>query len=183
MLERGIIIPSQSSYSSPVLLVIKADNTWRFCVDYIALNSKTIKDKFPIQVIDELLEKLHGAKYFTKLACTIKSECTLQTWRRQHSAPTTATSSSWLYFSASPTHLTLSKLWWMRYFRHTYRNSFLFFLWYSYLQSLLVGHLAHLRSVFNLLTTHQLFLKKSKCFIAQHQVSYLSHIISGEGVD
>jgi hypothetical protein len=45
-----------------------------------------------------------------------------------------------------------------------------------------VGHLAHLRFVFDLLATHQLFLKKSKCFIAQHQVSYLSHIISGEGV-
>ena len=45
-----------------------------------------------------------------------------------------------------------------------------------------VGHLAHLQFVFDLLTTHQLFLKKFKCFIAQHQVSYLGHIISGEGV-
>ena len=67
LLQAGLIEYSISPFASPVLLVQKKDGTWRFCVDYRKLNSITIKNRFPMPVIEEILEELAGSKFFTKL--------------------------------------------------------------------------------------------------------------------
>jgi hypothetical protein len=67
MLAKGWIQPSLSPFSSPALLVRKKTGDWRLCVDYKRLNAQTVKNKYPLPIIDELLDELHGATWFTSL--------------------------------------------------------------------------------------------------------------------
>lgn len=67
MLKHNIIRESNSAYASPVVLVKKPDNTWRFCVDYRKLNKKVITDSYPLPVIDDIILYLSKARYFADL--------------------------------------------------------------------------------------------------------------------
>jgi len=67
MMSQSFIRPNQSPFASPILLVKKKDSSWYFCVDYCQLNSLTIKDKFPIPLVKDLMDELHQAKFFSKL--------------------------------------------------------------------------------------------------------------------
>jgi hypothetical protein len=67
LLEKGLIRPSTSPWGAPVLFAPKSDGGLPMCLDYRALNKGTIKDKNPIPRVDEIFDRLQGAKHFTTL--------------------------------------------------------------------------------------------------------------------
>jgi len=67
MLDQEAIQVSSSPFASPIVLVGKKDGSWRLCVDYRELNSHTFKDKFPIPIIEELIDELVGSTIYTEL--------------------------------------------------------------------------------------------------------------------
>ena len=66
-LEKNLIRPSKSPWASPVVLVKKKNRKMRFCVDYRKLNAVTKKDKYPLPLINEIIDHLNGAKWFTSI--------------------------------------------------------------------------------------------------------------------
>eukprot|EP00983_Pelagomonas_calceolata_P031479 987401-Pelagomonas_calceolata.AAC.1 len=67
LLKLGLIVPSSSPYDVPVLFVGKKDGSLRMCIDYRALNKITVKNKYPLPRIDQLMDSLASAKVFTSL--------------------------------------------------------------------------------------------------------------------
>ena len=67
LLDQGWIRPSTSPYGAPVLFIPKKDGKWRLCIDYRALNKITTKNRYPLPKVEELMDRLHGAQYFTKI--------------------------------------------------------------------------------------------------------------------
>ena len=67
LLDKGYILPSSSPWGSPVLLVEKKDGSLRMVVDYRGLNEVTIKNKYPLPMINDLFDRLQGAKVFSKI--------------------------------------------------------------------------------------------------------------------
>lgn len=198
LLKQGVITHSSSPFSSPVLLVKKNDKptdpysefnfvqAWWLVVDYRHLNALTVKGKYPLPVIDELLDELSGALWFSKLDLRVgyhqirlapgeESKTAFQTHNGHYEfkvmafgltgAP--ATFQHAMNASLAPV---------MRKFALVFFDDILIY------SSTLEDHLKHVREVLEILLCDQWQAKLSKCAFAQQRIAYLGHVISAEGV-
>jgi hypothetical protein len=186
MIKVGVVTPSMSPFASPVLLVKKKDGSWRFCVDYRKLNSMTIKNKFPLPVVDELLDELAATKFFIKLDLRAGYH---QIRMRPEDEDKTAfkTYHGHFQFWVMPFGLINAPAT----FQCIMNSIFAPFLRKCiivFLDDILIYnpswslHLTHLRMVFDILRESQFFIKLSKCEFGQTSIHYLGHIISDVGV-
>ena len=188
MLRDEVIRPSTSPWASPVVMVKKRDGTMRFCVDFRKMNDATIKDAHPLPRIDDTLESLHGAQYFTTL--DLKSGYWQVPIREEDKEKTAfRTSSGQLYeFNQLPFGLCNAPATFSRLMDRTLAGLAWNICLY-YLDDIIVfsstwaEHLERLRAVFERLRRANLKLGARKCHLAAREVSFLGYRVTPEGLE
>ena len=180
-LEMGVITPSKSEWASPVLLVPKSDGSWRFCVDYRRLNQMTLKDSYPLSRMDECLDSLGDAAYFTTL------DANSGYWQMKvhppHRHKTALVCHRGVFeYNRMPFGLCTAPA----SFQRTVDIVLSGFRWKSclvYLDDVIVfsknfdEHLSHVSEVLTALRNAGFSLNLKKCEFFKQQVDYLGHVI------
>ena len=186
MLEHGFIRPSDSPYGAPVLFVPKKDGSLRFCIDYRWLNKKTVKNRYPLPLPEELFDRLGSAKVFSKI--DLRSGY----WQmpvKPGDVHKTAFKTRWgLYeFLVMPFGVTNAPAQFMNMMNALlgeYLDKFVL----VFLDDVLIysanpqDHAEHLRKVLGKLREHKLFAKASKCEMLKTSVEFLGQQISRGGM-
>ena len=184
--KQGFIRPSKAPYASPVLFVKKKDGTMRMCVDYRALNQATIKNKYPLPRIDELFDRLQGAKFFTKLDLRSGYH---QIRIAEEDVEKTAFRCRYGHYEylVMPFGLTNAPATFMHLMNTILRPHLDHFV-IVFIDDILIysrtleDHRRHLTEVLQILRQHKLYAKESKCEIVQHSVEFLGHRIDENGL-
>jgi hypothetical protein len=186
LLITGVICPSYRPYSSRVVMVLKKEGSWRMYPDFCALNKLTIKDKLPILVIDDLLDELIDAQFFTKLDLHSGYH---QIRMKEEYIPKTSfqTHEGHYEFLVMPFGLCNSPSTFQSLMNHVF-HPFIHHFVLVFFDDILIyiktwtTHISHVDQVLHLLSQHQLFLKKSKFSFGASEVEYLGHIVGKDGV-
>ncbi|CAI7932864.1 unnamed protein product [Closterium sp. NIES-54] len=186
LLDKGLIQPSTSPYGAPVLFTPKPDGSLRMCIDYRALNKQTIKNKYPIPRIDDLLDQLRGATVFSKLDLRLGY---WQMWMADNSVHKTAFRTRYgsYQYLVMPFGLTNAPATFQAEMNHILRP-LLDECVVVYLDDILIysrdmkQHIEQLRGVFEILRQEKFYVTLSKSEFALKKVQFLGHMVSAQRV-
>ena len=187
LLSAGLNRPSTSPFAAPVLFVEKSDGSFRMCIDYRALNRITIKNEYPLPRIDDLLDALNGAKFFSKIDLRLayhqvrgeKQDIPKTSFRTQYSHDEYKVMPFGPTIAPAILQRTMNGI-----FHHQLNTSVL-----VYLDDILVysktaaEHLRHLEEVFKILRHNQFYAHPAKCQFWQSSVPFVGHVISHKGLE
>ncbi|CAI5460704.1 unnamed protein product [Closterium sp. Yama58-4] len=186
LLDRQLIRPSTSPYGAPVLFTPKPDGSLRMCIDYRALNKQTVKNKYPIPRIDDLLDQLRGATVFSKLDLRSGYWQIKMADNSIHKTAFRTRYGSYEYL-VMPFGLCNAPATFQAKMNHILRP-LLDECVVVYLDDILIysknmkEHVEHLRKVFEILRKNKFYVKLSKSDFAFKKVQFLEHMVSAEGV-
>ncbi|KAH0765418.1 hypothetical protein KY285_001289 [Solanum tuberosum] len=186
LLEKGLIRPSVSPWSAPVLFVRKKDGSLRMCIDYRELNKVTIKNKYPLPRIDDLFDQLQGATCFSKIDLRSVYH---QLRVRECDIPKTAFRTRYGHyeFLVMSFGLTNAPAVFMDIMNRVFKLYLDMFV-IVFIDGILIysrneeDHAIHLRIVLQTLKDRELYAKFSKCEFWLEPVAFLGHIVSGDGI-